>query len=81
MNKHLRSKTGVPKINYWLAKSEPGSWSWQDHVEAGTAEWDGVRNHQAKLNLQAMKKEDKVFFYHSVSEKTIVGIVKVVKTW
>jgi len=68
-------------MNYWLIKSEPGTWSWQDHLEAGTAEWDGVRNHQAKLNLQAMKKGDKAFFYHSGKDKAILGIVKVVRTY
>ena len=62
---------------YWLIKSEPGTWSWDDHVEAGTAEWDGVRNYQASNNMKAMKQGDKVFFYHSVKEKQIVGIVEV----
>lgn len=68
-------------MNYWLIKSEPGTWSWQDHLDAGPAEWDGVRNHQAKLNLQAMKKGDKAFFYHSGKDKAILGIVKVVRTY
>ncbi len=62
---------------YWLIKSEPGTWSWDDHVKAGTAEWDGVRNYQASNNLKAMKLGDRVFFYHSVKEKQIVGIVEV----
>ncbi len=64
---------------YWLVKSEPGAWSWDDHVKAGTAEWDGIRNYQADNNLKAMKKGDKVFFYHSVNEKQVVGIVTVVR--
>jgi len=64
---------------YWLIKSEPGSWSWDDQVRDGTAEWDGVRNHQAAINLKAMRLGDLVFFYHSVDEKRIVGIVEVVK--
>ena len=64
---------------YWLFKSEPGAWSWDDHVKAGVAEWDGVRNHQANNNMLAMKKGDKAFFYHSVNEKSIVGVVEVVK--
>ena len=66
---------------YWLVKSEPNAWSWDDHVKAGTAEWDGVRNHQAKSNLQAMGKGDQAFFYHSGKERSIVGIVKVVRTY
>ena len=64
---------------YWLVKSEPGTWSWGDHVKVGVEGWDGVRNHQAANNLRAMKKGDKVFFYHSVNEKRIVGVVEVVK--
>lgn len=65
---------------YWLFKSEPGTWSWDDQVKAGPKgdEWDGVRNHAAKLNMQKMKPGDRGFFYHSVDEKRIVGIVKVV---
>ena len=64
---------------YWLVKSEPSAWSWNDHFKAGVAEWDGVRNHQANNNMKAMKNGDKGFFYHSVKEKTIVGVVEVVK--
>ncbi|MDQ0315178.1 EVE domain-containing protein [Amorphus orientalis] len=66
---------------YWLFKSEPGTWSWDDQVAAGKSgtEWDGVRNHLAKNQMQAMKKGDLGFFYHSVNEKQIVGIVKVIK--
>lgn len=66
---------------YWLMKSEPGSWSWDDQVKAGRAEWDGVRNHQAANNLKAMRVGDPCFFYHSVNEKQIVGIVEVVKEY
>ncbi len=66
---------------YWLMKSEPGAWSWEDQVKAGTAEWDGVRNYQAANNMKAMKLGDKVFFYHSVNEKQIVGIVEVAKLY
>lgn len=66
---------------YWLMKSEPGSWSWDDQVQAGKAEWDGVRNHQAANNLRAMRIGDHCFFYHSVNEKQIVGIVEVVKEY
>ena len=66
---------------YWLMKSEPGTWSWEDQVRDGVAEWDGVRNYQASNNLKAMKIGDEAFFYHSVNEKRIVGIVEVVKEY
>ena len=69
------------KINYWLLKSEPSTWSWEDQVKAGIEMWDGVRNYQARNNLMKMKKKDLCFFYHSVSEKLIVGIVEVVKEY
>ncbi len=62
---------------YWLIKSEPGAWSWDDHVKKGIEHWDGVRNYQACNNMKAMKIGDQVFFYHSVKEKQIVGIVEV----
>ncbi len=64
-------------MNYWLVKSEPGTWSWDDHVKAGVAEWDGVRNHQACNNMKAMAVGDRAFFYHSVNEKRIVGVLEV----
>ena len=64
---------------YWLVKSEPGAWSWDDHVKAGTAEWDGIRNHQANNNMKAMKTGDRAFFYHSVDEKRIMGVLEVVR--
>ena len=65
---------------YWLFKSEPNTWSWEEQVKEGAkgAEWDGVRNYQARNNMQAMKLGDLGFFYHSVNEKRVVGIVKVV---
>ena len=66
---------------YWLMKSEPGTWSWDDQVRDGTAEWDGVRNYQAANNMKAMKIGDLAFFYHSVNEKQVVGIVEVVKEY
>ena len=70
-------------MNYWLFKSEPGAWSWDDQVKEGKrgAEWDGVRNYQAGNNMKAMKIGDKGFFYHSVNEKQIMGIVEVCKLW
>ncbi len=64
---------------YWLVKSEPGAWSWDNHVKAKVAEWDGIRNYQADNNMKAMKKGDQAFFYHSVDEKQVVGILEVVK--
>ena len=69
------------KINYWLLKSEPDAWSWDNQVKEGASMWDGVRNYQARNNLKEMKKNDLCFFYHSVTEKSIVGIVKVVKEY
>ena len=68
-------------MRYWLVKSEPGSWSWDDHVKVGVEPWNGVRNYQAANNMKAMKIGDKAFFYHSVKEKKIVGIVEVVKEY
>ena len=65
--------------NYWLLKSEPNTWSWDDQVKSKIDMWDGVRNYQARNNLIKMKNKDLCFFYHSVSEKSIVGIVEVVK--
>lgn len=63
---------------YWLMKQEPSEWGWDDLVAEGQSYWDGVRNHQAAANIAKMKKGDKAFFYHSVNEKRIVGIMKVV---
>ena len=64
---------------YWLLKSEPSTWSWQDQSKVKKDMWDAVMNYQATNNLMQMKKGDLCFFYHSVNEKQIVGIVKVVK--
>ena len=66
-------------MKYWLLKSEPDAWSWDNQVKEGPSMWDGVRNYQARNNLKNMKKNDLCFFYHSVTEKSVVGIVKVVK--
>jgi predicted RNA-binding protein with PUA-like domain len=65
----------------WLLKSEPETWSWDQQKKAGRkgAEWDGVRNFQARNNMRRMKKGDLGFFYHSGDEKAVVGIVRVVK--
>ncbi len=66
-------------MRYWLMKSEPGAWSWEDQVAEGTegTEWDGVRNYQARNMMREMQVGDRAFFYHSVGEKRIVGIVEV----
>lgn len=66
-------------MRYWLFKSEPNTWSWDDQVAKGEAgeEWDGVRNYQARNNMREMKLGDLGFFYHSVNEKQIVGVVEV----
>ena len=68
-------------MKYWLLKSEPDAWSWDNQVKEGASMWDGVRNYQARNNLKEMKKNDLCFFYHSVTERSIVGIVKVVKEY
>ena len=70
-------------MRYWLLKSEPSSWSWQDQQARGDAGegWDGVRNHQASKNMKAMAIGDLAFFYHSVKEKQIVGIVEIIKLY
>ncbi len=65
---------------HWLVKQEPEAYSFDDLVKDGVTDWTGVRNFQARNNLQAMKKGDKVLFYHSVSEKSVVGIASVTKT-
>lgn len=68
---------------YWLVKSEPKVWSWQQQLDAGAKGtfWNGVRNHVAKQHLMAMKKGEHAFFYHSNEGKEIVGIVEVIKTF
>ena len=66
-------------MNYWLVKSEPEAYSWAQLVKDGRTAWTGVRNFQARINLRAMKKGDLVCFYHSVSEKQVVGLARVVK--
>ncbi len=64
---------------HWLVKTEPSSWSWDDQVTKGVEHWNGVRNYQADNNMKAMKNGDRVFFYHSVDEKRIVGVVEVAR--
>jgi len=65
---------------YWLMKSEPGSYSWSDLVRDGGTLWDGVRNNAARLHLRAMKPGDQAFFYHSMDERAVVGIMKITGT-
>ena len=66
-------------MKYWLLKSEPNTWSWDNQIKEKITMWDGVRNYQARNNLMSMKVNDLCFFYHSVNEKKIVGIVSVTK--
>ena len=63
----------------WLMKSEPEAYSWADLVRDGATEWDGVRNNAARLHLKAMKPGDEAFFYHSMSDKAVVGIMRVTR--
>lgn len=63
--------------NYWLVKQEPEAYSWSDFLKDGRTAWTGVRNFQARNNLRAMKKGDRVLFYHSVTDKQVVGLAKV----
>jgi predicted RNA-binding protein with PUA-like domain len=66
-------------MNYWLVKSEPFKYSWEDFVKEGKSVWDGVRNYQARNNMKAMKKGDWVFFYHSNEGMEVVGLAEVSK--
>jgi len=66
-------------MNYWLVKQEPSKYSWEQFVKDGGTFWDGVRNFQARNNLKAMKKSDRVFFYHSVTGKEIRGVAEVTR--
>jgi predicted RNA-binding protein with PUA-like domain len=64
---------------YWLMKSEPSSYSWEDLVRDGGTEWDGVRNNAARLHLKAMKTGDEAFFYASMTDKAVVGIMRITR--
>ena len=64
---------------HWLMKSEPESYGWADLVRDGGTEWDGVRNNAARLHLKAMEPGDEAFFYHSMSDKAVVGIMRVTR--
>ena len=74
------SDGGSEGPRYWLFKSEPDAWSWEDQVAKGARgeAWDGVRSHQAKNNMLAMRVDDLGFFYHSMKEKAVVGTVRVI---
>jgi predicted RNA-binding protein with PUA-like domain len=63
----------------WLMKSEPESYGWNDLIRDKGTEWDGVRNNAARLHLKAMKKGDEAFFYHSMSDKAVVGIIRITR--
>ena len=63
----------------WLMKSEPASYSWDDLVRDGGTEWDGVRNNAARLHLRAMQPGDEAFFYHSMSDKAVVGVMRITR--
>jgi predicted RNA-binding protein with PUA-like domain len=67
------------RVAHWLMKSEPESYSWSDLMRDGSTEWDGVRNNAARLHLKAMKTGDEAFFYHSMSDKAVVGIMRVAR--
>ncbi|XP_074330023.1 uncharacterized protein LOC141667429 [Apium graveolens] len=71
------------KKQYWLLKTEPGEWSWEDQASnKGISNWDGVKNHQAKKNMKSMNLNDLCFFYHSgTKSRCIVGVVEVVREW
>jgi predicted RNA-binding protein with PUA-like domain len=68
-------------MSYWLVKSEPNAWSWEQHLAVGVEPWDGVRNHQACNNMKAMKRGDRAFFYHSGAERQVVGVLEVVREY
>lgn len=77
----MNAAGGLQVANYWLLKTEPEEFSWDDQVKKGAKGevWSGVRNFRARSNLKAMKKGDRAFFYHTGDEKQIVGIVEVIR--
>lgn len=68
-------------MNYWLIKSEPNTYSWDDFVKLGRDHWDGVRNYAARMHMKNMKEGDLALFYHSVNDKCVVGVAKVVREY
>ena len=81
INAYLRGPRGRPhlRVNYWLVKQEPTAYSWDDFVKDGKTAWTGVRNFQARNNLRSMKAGDRVLFYHSVTDKAIIGEAEVLR--
>ena len=71
----------MAKLNYWMMKTEPGEFSFDDLINDGWTHWDGVRNYQARNNMKLMKENDLVLLYHSVTEKKVAGIAKVIKEY
>lgn len=68
-------------MNYWLIKTEPNTYSWDDFVKLGRDHWDGVRNFKARNHMKSMKVGDRALFYHSVNEKSVIGIAEVVREY
>ena len=68
-------------MNYWLIKTEPNTYSWDDFVKLGRDHWDGVRNFKARNHMKSMKVGDQALFYHSVNEKSVIGIAEVVREY
>ena len=77
----LGIKTKIQKMNYWLIKTEPSTYSWDDLERDGKTFWDGVRNYQARNNLKEMKAGDLCLYYHSVKDKCAVGIAEVIREY
>ena len=73
------TEEGSTGMAYWLMKSEPASYGWDDLVRDGGTEWDGVRNNAARLHLKAMKPGDEAFLYHSMSDKAVVGVMRIAR--
>src|SRR5688572_11357791 len=73
----VEGRRGEQRMAFWLMKSEPGTYSWDDLVRDGGTDWDGVRNNAARLHLRAMKAGDEALFYHSGEERAVVGVMKI----
>jgi predicted RNA-binding protein with PUA-like domain len=80
MARNLSTTLTSPSKQYWLMKSEPEAYSWQRLLTEGKTLWEGVRNYQARNNLKQMQVNDLALFYHSVSEKAVVGVCKITQT-
>lgn len=75
-----RNRAAAMRMSYWLIKSEPGTYAWEDLLRDGKTVWDGVRNFQARNNIRAMGPGDLALYYHSVNEKAVVGVAEVVSS-